>query len=589
MKKLLLLSIVLFLFSNTKAQSPIFSKAFIGGNAASVNTCLGLPGGSWVLAGQGHACFGYPNMLKLNAQGDTVWTANQLLTAWISDLHYADGKVYCAGRLQCVCVVKNKIECSGGCGFANFGVAVQVVDTNGTIATTSGVLYGNYQPGVSGYDPDAPLHVLAIDSSHVLLSYADSLICFNPTIANIDQQWLVSWRIPVQGNINNMATNGTYIYLATDSGTQKIDTTGHWLATEPHTGVVGVYTAVDRDVYALAGGDMLRMDGNLQMLDSTSISLNHYNIQGIRSNGTDLVVLLQTDNSLSHVAVVMDTALVSQQVITLLNQCGPAVDFDVNDSLLLVAGNDSIHMSTLLGFPNFPNNDMTNSIYATTYGLQGAMPAQPLQGNFYNSTIDSAYVLNNNYFPVLYINYAVYFANTSADTVHSVSLATDQGAAIYDCAQGPDGMVFNNLHVAPGDSIKLSGLNFFYPELDGVASTIRQRFYLTAINGNRVGGTCSIDSIASPGYFYNGIETPASNGISVYPNPTNDAFTITLQTGNNQPAQLTLTDLSGRQLLQQTFTQPQQTIDIGNLSSGIYIYAIKYPNGQRVVGRISKL
>lgn len=65
--------------------------------------------------------------------------------------------------------------------------------------------------------------------------------------------------------------------------------------------------------------------------------------------------------------------------------------------------------------------------------------------------------------------------------------------------------------------------------------------------------------------------------VSVGPNPTADFVTVTLENSLSQDAQLTVTDYSGRVLMNQKMTagSTSSTIQLGNMASGAYILQLR--------------
>jgi hypothetical protein len=82
-----------------------------------------------------------------------------------------------------------------------------------------------------------------------------------------------------------------------------------------------------------------------------------------------------------------------------------------------------------------------------------------------------------------------------------------------------------------------------------------------------------------------GIGTVEQTGISIYPNPVQDAISIVLPEHTTQ-ASFRLYDMQGRLLLEQTLTTDEQVM-VSHLSSGIYLYTIDV-NGKRQMGKIVK-
>ncbi len=77
----------------------------------------------------------------------------------------------------------------------------------------------------------------------------------------------------------------------------------------------------------------------------------------------------------------------------------------------------------------------------------------------------------------------------------------------------------------------------------------------------------------------------ANSGVKVYPNPASDE--ITVNTSDNEPSEITLYDLTSRELFRQTFTN-STIVNIEKLSTGIYIYKMKSRNGILNTGKVVK-
>jgi len=94
--------------------------------------------------------------------------------------------------------------------------------------------------------------------------------------------------------------------------------------------------------------------------------------------------------------------------------------------------------------------------------------------------------------------------------------------------------------------------------------------------------TCTLDSTwMSINETYNG------GTMQVYPNPASNVVTVTFSESNQQ-AQFTLTDLTGRTVLQQTLSTKQTTIDISGIATGAYIYHIQSGNLPAYSGKLYK-
>lgn len=86
-----------------------------------------------------------------------------------------------------------------------------------------------------------------------------------------------------------------------------------------------------------------------------------------------------------------------------------------------------------------------------------------------------------------------------------------------------------------------------------------------------------------------GIYEISKDIFSIYPNPNNGSFNISIESGNNDNIQLSIFDLSGKELCYTDATSDKSNIyniDIPNVKSGIYILSIT-KNGVRYFRKIS--
>lgn len=81
-----------------------------------------------------------------------------------------------------------------------------------------------------------------------------------------------------------------------------------------------------------------------------------------------------------------------------------------------------------------------------------------------------------------------------------------------------------------------------------------------------------------------GIKETATNQLSIYPNPSIDVLTIETQTGKGI---YQLLDITGKTLLQGSVTSTKFTLDISNLSSGVYFISVA-DGDKQVFGKVVK-
>ncbi len=83
-----------------------------------------------------------------------------------------------------------------------------------------------------------------------------------------------------------------------------------------------------------------------------------------------------------------------------------------------------------------------------------------------------------------------------------------------------------------------------------------------------------------------GLDESSMNEFSIFPNPTNDKFNISLKAGNSN-ARLILQDITGKIMLDQAIQNNQQ-IDLSNYTNGIYFATIQSNNTVIGVQRVVK-
>jgi hypothetical protein len=95
--------------------------------------------------------------------------------------------------------------------------------------------------------------------------------------------------------------------------------------------------------------------------------------------------------------------------------------------------------------------------------------------------------------------------------------------------------------------------------------------------------TCSFDLVVSE---YTSITGMNEAGIKVYPNPTDGKLQI--ESGETRIKQLTLTSLSGKEVIVKTQVESHETIDLTGLATGVYILRIQSDGGLFTIKIIHK-
>jgi hypothetical protein len=125
--------------------------------------------------------------------------------------------------------------------------------------------------------------------------------------------------------------------------------------------------------------------------------------------------------------------------------------------------------------------------------------------------------------------------------------------------------------------------NIYEWKRNGTVLPVSSRKIKVTASGNytvKVTDTNSCASALSPAFTYvvTGVEEEMAAKLRLYPNPVQDYLYLPINTVFNQ---LTITDLSGKTLLQQT--KPGQRIDLTTFSSGTYIVSLQQEDKIRYV------
>ena len=94
---------------------------------------------------------------------------------------------------------------------------------------------------------------------------------------------------------------------------------------------------------------------------------------------------------------------------------------------------------------------------------------------------------------------------------------------------------------------------------------------ITDVAGNE--NTCSFDVTVNA---FVGIETLQQKGISIYPNPTNGI--VNFDFTDNSTQKLSISDITGKQVIEKTEIKQNEQIDLSGFESGIYIISIQTDN-----------
>jgi hypothetical protein len=72
--------------------------------------------------------------------------------------------------------------------------------------------------------------------------------------------------------------------------------------------------------------------------------------------------------------------------------------------------------------------------------------------------------------------------------------------------------------------------------------------------------------------------------VTAYPNPFEESVSINIASGSNEPATITVLDLSGRIILKYNDVDISKPFDInGNLSTGVYFLSVKQGENEKMI------
>jgi hypothetical protein len=92
--------------------------------------------------------------------------------------------------------------------------------------------------------------------------------------------------------------------------------------------------------------------------------------------------------------------------------------------------------------------------------------------------------------------------------------------------------------------------------------------------------TIVIRSSYDPGTVTNLSESPAFASINIYPNPNSGIFTINHSINYQELPILTVYDILGKKVMENTLPNSTQTIDMSGFNKGVYFATISTKNGQ---------
>jgi hypothetical protein len=85
-----------------------------------------------------------------------------------------------------------------------------------------------------------------------------------------------------------------------------------------------------------------------------------------------------------------------------------------------------------------------------------------------------------------------------------------------------------------------------------------------------------------------GIDELVSNAVTVYPNPTNGIINITLSSELTKNSTLEIYNAIGKLIITEVLSNELNTLNISNLSNGIYSFRVMNNNTMVKFGKLAK-
>ena len=292
------------------------------------------------------------------------------------------------------------------------------------------------------------------------------------------------------------------------------------------------------------------------------------------SHNTDLFILHCSHNNLSNLNVNLNTALTS---LKLANNNISTIDV-TNNTLLNILD---------IGHSNISNIDLTNNLYLEFFDCNNTnITSLNLSQNSNMESIDFA---NNNITSIdvsLMSNlYRLRFDNTpltsldlsqnsifkylycDGSTITSLDLSQNTALILLDYPNG----ALTNLNLANGTNASITNFDVTNnPNLSCIQ--VDDATYSTT-NWTNIDATASFSTNCNMSTGIN--ETTQSLGLTIYPNPV--ANQLNIENGELKIESILILDITGETV--KTIVSSNNTIDVSDLTKGIYFIQIQTENG----------
>ncbi len=196
-----------------------------------------------------------------------------------------------------------------------------------------------------------------------------------------------------------------------------------------------------------------------------------------------------------------------------------------------------------------------------------------------NIQIDSVKPASGNY--LVYVRCFLDIKNTGSDTLQSANVFSaplpPNCFPFEGCKSGRMNFSFSNLNLAPGEVTTVIKPAGWYQYDNGAFSLT---FYASI--PNKTFSSCTVDSFSTQYSITTSLIQHQNVSFRIHPNPTTDAFTVTLPV---EPLQATykLYNTTGKEVKMGPLPDRNTSITTSELSSGMYILHLM--DGKKVLGR----
>lgn len=131
------------------------------------------------------------------------------------------------------------------------------------------------------------------------------------------------------------------------------------------------------------------------------------------------------------------------------------------------------------------------------------------------------------------------------------------------------------------------GIYYVRPELSGISSS-----YLY-VDLNQTTATVNLNMTLEGNNILGNEEPLELSALAIYPNPATETARINISSGINGEADITVNDLGGRQLLQQTikisYGTAETEIPVSSLKPGIYLIRVRLQDGSTITAKLVRV